>query len=56
MVYGQISIKELVDPFIRESVKASKKQPTALAVAKSPPAVGRSFSGLSAQPQRKLPA
>ena len=50
LAYEQMSIKELVDPFTGEPVKASKKQPTALAVAKSPLAVGRLFGGLSVQP------
>ena len=50
LAYKQMSIKELVDPFTGEPVKASKKHPTALAVAKSPLAVGRLFGGLSAPP------
>lgn len=34
LAYERMSIKELVDPFTGEPVKASEKQPTALAVAK----------------------
>ena len=41
LAYEQMSIKEWVDPFTGEPIKTSKKKPTALAVAKSPLAVGR---------------
>ena len=50
LAYEQMSMKELIDSFTGEPVRASKKQANRFSGSLRPLAVGRSFGGLSTLP------